>query len=177
MQLEEGSMQLYNVPGNTIVLAQPSSLVCWATVYTMMVSWKRQQSFGIRDAVAGVGTHYAELFDQNHALAPGEIPGFMRTAGLSMEPMRNLPLGEWGRLLRRHGLLWVGTLNSDSSGRHARIIEGFYEDDSSIDRSFFKIIDPAHGRRYNESFRRFVATYEGAFTFVNDIYFQIRHYV
>jgi len=141
----------------------------------MMVSWKRQMSIGIRDAVAAVGPAYAQTFDDNRTLMPNEIPGFMRTAGLTMEPMMNLPLDEWVRLMRRHGLLWVGTLNSDSSGRHARIIEGVYGD-GSAERSHFKIIDPDRGRRYNETFRAFVRKYEGAFTFANDVYYQIRHY-
>lgn len=141
----------------------------------MMVSWRRQKSLGIRDAVNAIGAKYAKMFDENRAIPPGDIPEFMRAAGLTMEPMRNLTLDGWEQLLRRHGLLWVGTLNSDASGRHSRIIEGVYGD-GSVDKSYFKIMDPDGGVRYHEAFGTFVRKYEGAFTLVNDVYYQIRHY-
>lgn len=168
-------MNPYDVPGSKVVLAQPTSRVCWATVYTMMASWKQQQSMAIRDAVAAVGSYYGQLFDQNRVLMPADIPLFMGTAGLTMEPMMNQTLDAWTQMLRHSGLLWVGTLNSDGSGRHARIIEGVYGD-GSTNGSYFKIIDPDGGRRYNESFGTFVQKYEGAFTFANDVYYQIRHF-
>lgn len=43
-----------DAPGLQFALAQPTSLVCWATVFTMMYSWRRQSPIAIRDAVNAV---------------------------------------------------------------------------------------------------------------------------
>lgn len=43
-------------PGQVPIIAQPSSMVCWATVFTMMLSWRQGRSLQIRDAMAAVGT-------------------------------------------------------------------------------------------------------------------------
>ena len=48
--------------------------------------------------------------------------------------------------------------------------------DGSVDGTVMHIIDPAGGRRYQESFRVFIAKYEGAFGQVEGDYFQIRYF-
>jgi hypothetical protein len=157
------------------VLAQPTSLVCWATVFTMMYSWRRQSSIPIRDAVNAVGERYATMFDENRAMPPADFLPFLGTARMVHEPMINLTIEGWEQKLRRHGLLWVGTMNTDFSGRHSRIIEGMSGNGSTAGTSM-KIIDPDGGRRYDETFSVFLRKYEEAFTAHNDVYFQIRHY-
>ena len=47
----------YVVPGHKVVLKQPTNSVCWATVYTMMLSWKEKQRFDIGEAVGRVGAY------------------------------------------------------------------------------------------------------------------------
>lgn len=89
--------------------------------------------------------------------------------------MIKLAIAAWGEKLRRHGLLWVGTMNTDCSGRHSRITEGLLGNGSPAGTSM-KIIDPDGGRRYDEAFRVFLRKYEEAFTPGNDVYYQIRHY-
>ena len=49
----------YTIPGTFGPLAQPSGNSCWATVFTMLMSWRRQQSLSIEDALASVGQHDA----------------------------------------------------------------------------------------------------------------------
>jgi len=44
------------------VLRQPNTMACWATVYTMMLSWKKQASFDIASAVVTVGETYLRVF-------------------------------------------------------------------------------------------------------------------
>src|SRR4051794_10118788 len=58
----------YLVPGTVAVIKQPSSLVCWATAYAIMRSWKDQTSYTIREGVAQVDPKYGVMVDNNKAL-------------------------------------------------------------------------------------------------------------
>ncbi len=167
----------YTVPGLRVILAQPTSMVCWATVHAMMRSWKFQVSIGIRPAAAAVDEKYGVMVDNNRGLPPDEFGPFITAAQMEYEPMMNLTIEGWVRLLRDKGLLWVGTLNSigPGAGLHSRIIEAM-SGDGSVDHTVMHIIDPAGGRQYQESFRTFLAKYEGAFMQVSSDYFQIRHF-
>ena|ERR1017187_5952302 len=168
----------YNVPGMTVLLAQPNTMACWATVYTMMKSWKDQSSYDIGAAVLAVGQQYRDDFDNNTGLPPDQFGPFLAAAGMTHEPMENLSIDGWDQLMESVGLLWVGTLASPSpiSGLHSRIIEGMYGD-GTPDGTYMKMIDPAGGVRYDEQFSVFIAKYEGAFqSSGSDQYFQIRHF-
>ncbi|HYZ22250.1 MAG TPA: papain-like cysteine protease family protein [Rhodopila sp.] len=165
------------VSGFRVVLAQPTSRICWATVHAMMRSWKLQQSVGIRDAAAAVDEKYGVLVDHNEALPSDEFGPFIAEAQMAVEPMMNLTINGWLHLLRAKGLLWVGSLNSlgPGAGLHSRIIEGM-SGDGSVDHTLMHIMDPDGGRKYQESFRVFIDKYEGAFRRVSGDYFQIRHF-
>ncbi|MBX6424919.1 MAG: LysM peptidoglycan-binding domain-containing protein [Variibacter sp.] len=166
----------YVVPGIVDVIAQPTSLVCWATVYAMMRGWREQSSMGIREAVARIGEKYARMVDNNQPLPPGEFVPFLRAANLRHEPMANPTIERWADMLRAYGLLWVGTMNLDFSGRHSRIVYAI-SGDGTAEGTRMGIVDPDGGRRYPEVFADFLARYEQGFTYgSNDGYFQIRHY-
>jgi peptidoglycan hydrolase-like protein with peptidoglycan-binding domain len=167
----------FTVPGFRVVLAQPSSMVCWATVHAMMRSWKFQASFGIREAAAAVDEKYGVMVDNNQGLPPAEFGPFIAAALMAVEPMMNLTIEGWVNLLRTNGLIWVGTLNSigPGAGLHSRIIEAM-SGDGSVDGTRMHMMDPAGGRQYPETFRDFITKYEGAFGQVSGDYFQIRHF-
>lgn len=167
----------YTVPGFRVVIAQPTSMVCWATVHAMLRSWKQQVSIGIRDAAAAVDEKYGVRVDNNQGLPSTEFGPFIAAAGMQVQPMMNLTIEGWVGLLRAKGLLWVGTLNSvgPGAGLHSRIVEAM-SGDGSVDGTMMHIIDPAGGRRYQESFRIFIVKYEGAFVLAASDYFQIRHF-
>lgn len=167
----------YTVPGFRVPIAQPTSMVCWATVHAMMRSWKQQQSLDIRAAAAAVDERYGVRVDNNQGLPSSEFGAFIAAAGMQVQPMMNLTVEGWVGLLRAKGLLWVGTLNSigPGAGLHSRIIEAM-SGDGSVDGTRMHIIDPAGGRRYQESFRIFIEKYEGAFILAAGDYFQIRHF-
>ena len=60
----------YTVPGIVPALAQPTPMSCWATVYTMLASWKGDQSVSIEDALADVGQRWVTIFaDPNGGLS------------------------------------------------------------------------------------------------------------
>lgn len=167
----------YAVPGLRVVIAQPTSMVCWATVHAMMRSWKFQISLDIRQAAAAVEEKYGVMVDNNQGLPPAEFGPFLLKAQMTHQPMMNLTIEGWVLLLRTKGLLWVGTLNSigPGAGLHSRIIEAM-SGDGSVDGTRMHIIDPDGGRQYQETFRDFITKYEGAFTSVSGDYFQIRHF-
>jgi hypothetical protein len=173
----------YDVPGMRVVLAQAGPMTCWATVYTMIISWQRQLSIPVRDAVGAVNPRYAILYDAGLraanplGMASTEFASFLRQARMTHEPMMNLTIPGWHEKVRRYGLLWIGTLNAlgAGAGLHSRIIEGIYGHGAAAN-TWFKIIDPAGGRRYNERFDAFLLKYEGAFRSVSGDYFQIRHF-
>lgn len=167
----------FTVPGMRVVLAQPTSMVCWATVHAMMRSWKFQVSLGIREAAGAVAEKYGVLVDNNQGLPPAEFGPFITAAQMAFEPMMNLTIAAWVNLLRTKGLIWVGTLNSigPGAGLHSRIIEAM-SGDGEVHGTVMHIIDPAGGRRYPETFRDFLSKYEGAFGQVSGDYFQIRHF-
>jgi hypothetical protein len=154
----------YTVPGLVPVIRQPSALVCWATAYTILRSWKDQTSFNIRSAVALVDEKYGVMVDDNRAMPSTEFTLFLQKARMQHQPMWNIAINEWYSLLVRRGLLWVGTLGVVSPGiyLHSRIIEGMYGD-GNADNTWVKIIDPENGSRYDERFRDFLTRYEGAF--------------
>jgi hypothetical protein len=168
----------FNVPGFVAVLSQPSAMSCWATVFTMMRSWKDQASYDIGDAVGRVGERYRGYYVMDSGLPSDEFGSFLSDAHMTHEPMINLTIDGWEGLLRNKGLLWVGTLAGldPDSGLHSRIVEGM-EGDGSPNGTFMKIIDPAGGRRYREVFSVFLKKYEDAFQSTgSDEYFQIRHF-
>lgn len=172
----------YKVPGFASVLAQPSPMSCWATVYTMMRSWRYQQSFGIRDAVLAVGQKWADYYDQSYpptqrGLPPAEFAPFLKAAQMTHQPMVNLTIDEWARMLRRYGLLWIGAAVKPEvgSGLHSRIVEGIHGN-GKHDGTFMEIIDPDGGKRYTEAFMTFLGKYEAGILSVGGEYFQIRHY-
>jgi hypothetical protein len=149
----------------------------------MMRSWKDQASYEVRDAVARVAEKYGVMVDNNQALPPTEFTPFLGAAQMQHEPMWNLPIEQWLKLLKRYGPFWVGTLNAVSAGAglHSRIVEGM-RGNGDADKTWMKIVDPGSGTRYDELFRTFLAKYEGAFTQsqegASDVkeYYQIRHF-
>lgn len=172
----------YIVPGVKTVIAQPSPMSCWATVYCMMRSWKDQISYPIRDAVLKVGQKWADFYDKSYPPTTQGLPSsqfgpFLQAANMRHQPMANLPIEEWARLLRQHGLLWIGasvTINPNT-GLHSRILEGIAGDGKPQSTSM-KIIDPDGGKQYAESFMVFLAKYESGIRSVSGEYFQIRHF-
>jgi hypothetical protein len=166
---------MYVVPGLKTVIRQPTNDVCWATVYTMMISWRDGIGYDIRAAVEAVGEDYRDMFDADQGMPPGEFRNFLRAAGLRAEPMANLPPSQWVRKLRRHGLLWVGAMATTAGGLHSRIVQGVRGDGTSAGSSMM-MIDPADGVRYPEPFYKFAFKYERAILGVGGEYFQIRHF-
>jgi len=149
----------YMVPGIKQLYAQPNGMACWATVYTMMFSWKTCTSFGtVRDTIAQLGQPWLGYFDRVTGIPPAEGRNFERATGLFREPRMNLSASGWENMLRSYGLIWVsGTV---PGGIHDRILEGITGDESAAGTDMH-IMDPDGGRRYTETFATFLRGFEG----------------
>ena len=151
----------YTVPGIIPTLRQPTGMVCWATVATMMISWRRQQSIPIETAMAQVGAKYAEKFRNNQGLAASEKEPFIRATGMTFRYPQSLSIAGWENLLRTCGPVWVTTDEDPSSGFaiHARIMAGIHGD-GTPEGTTLDIYDPGTGTQYTERFSDFLRKYE-----------------
>ncbi len=151
----------YQIPGTFRDLAQPSGMTCWATVFTMLKSWREQQSMTIETALQTVGQRWADKFKANQGLSGSDKPTFISAAGLVAEPPQSYSMEGWENLLRNYGPIWVTT--DEAPGKpwaiHARIIIGMHGDGTPAGTRF-TIVDPAGGRRYTESIATFIPKYE-----------------
>lgn len=151
----------YSIPGVFGPLAQPTANSCWATVFTMLVSWRRQQSLKIEDALATVGKKWVDLFTADTGLPGNEKAAFLTAAGMIAEPPQSYSLEGWEQLLRNYGPIWVTT--DEAPGKawaiHARVITAI-KGDGTPEKTFFTIVDPAGGKQYKESIATFIPKYE-----------------
>ena len=158
------SSSRYVVPG--LVSARDQlrlghSNLCWAYTYTMMTSWKRQQSVFARQLIAAVGAKWLTKFDGNLALPWTETTAFYRNAGLTVEPMMSFPLSQWIQMLKWYGPLSIHGLNNSLGGGHVRMLYGV-QDAGNQQSTTMLILDPWRGADYGESYEKFLAKYEGA---------------
>lgn len=168
----------FQVAGTIEVLAQPSTLSCWATAYTMMKSWKDQASYDIAMALGKVGQKYVDLFNGNNALPANQFGPFLSDAGLAHLAPINLSVDGWLQQLQKHGLAWVGTMNSvnPGAGLHSRIVQGMTGDGSATGTNML-MIDPDGGKSYPETLAVFIQKYETAHQKSgDDQYIQIRFF-
>jgi len=146
----------YTVPGVFNILAQPSSMACWATVGAMMLSWRDKRSYSIDTAMAECGPKWEAVFKANTGLAAGDHAAFAKDAGLTSEPLMSYPADTWEKMLRASGPLAVVTA---IPFYHARIMVGI-AGDGTAGGTNVDIIDPAGGTRYRQNFGVFSQSFE-----------------
>jgi hypothetical protein len=161
----------YTVPGIISPVRQPSSMSCWAAMFTMMYSWKHQQSIGIRDAVATLGQKYLICYDRNTGLPIEENRNVARAGGLRAENLQNFNVDGWASLLRRHGLLWTSYgwqvfdatgLVETAAGRHIIIVYGITGNGTPTGTTV-KYVDPSDGNFHDMTFGQFLGQHETGF--------------
>lgn len=162
----------YTVPGLMIPVRQPSPMSCWAAMFTMMYSWKHQQSISIPDAVATLGQRYVDCLRQDTGLPIEENRNLAAAAGMRAEALQNLTIEGWVDLLRRHGLLWTSYgwqqfdatgLVETRAGRHIIIVYGMTGDGTTAGTRV-KYIDPSDGQFHERPFSEFLSRHETGFT-------------
>jgi hypothetical protein len=152
----------YVVPGHVPPVAQATSMGCWATVATMMMSWRDNASYAVADAMSRIGTKWRKIYDGNTGLSGADKAPFLAASGLVAEPPANYTIERWESLLREYGPLWVTTnegFGTPFSAVHARIVTGI-SGDGTPGGTTLSVVDPDGGRTYTENFQVFVNKYE-----------------
>ncbi|MBS3913273.1 MAG: glycoside hydrolase family protein [Bacteroidetes bacterium] len=164
-KLKRFSMQTdtidYMVPGIFSPIQQPSGLVCWATVATMMRCWQLQRSQTILTTVSEAGPTFANKFRNNQWLLAAEKIPFLNAMGLAFEYPQSLSIVGWERMLRSYGPIWITTAEGtdDKYSIHARILIGIRGDGTAAGTTLI-IADPATGTIVNEKFSDFLIKFE-----------------
>ena len=152
----------FRVPNLPNPLQQPLSMSCWATVGTMMTSWRDQATHTVEGFLTGLGGPWLTKFQQNSGLYSSEMRTYLATMGMQNEPAQvNYSAQAWEGLLRQFGPLWV-TADNDAAhavqGIHEHMLVGIHgpaDGDPDVD-----VIDPGSGRMESMPLSRFVARYE-----------------
>ncbi len=145
----------YAVPGPFNILAQPSSMTCWAAVGAMMISWHDHMSYSIENALSKCGTNWLTKFAKNEGLQAADHDWFVNAAGMQHEPLMSFPAQTWEQMLRESGPVAVVTANPF----HARIMVGI-RGDGTLGGTTVDLIDPAGGTRYPLPFSIFTQNFE-----------------
>ena len=167
----------YMVPGIIPEIAQPSSMSCWATTYTMLYSWKHQVSRPIESVLEDLGQKWLDMFRNNTGLPAAETANFINAAGLESQPAMSPSVEGWEDMLRNYGPL-VLTTNEAPGKRwiiHARVLIGI-RGDGTADGTRFTIIDPAGGRKYEETLATFIPKYHDEVIRTGYMRIQIMHW-
>jgi len=137
-------------------------MVCWATVATMLVSWRDQVSIPIEAVCDRAGPEYRRKYENNEGLPRDQKPDFLRRLDLEEEPPANYIISAYMGMLQAYGPLWVTTDVGTGQGYvaiHARIMTGL-QGDGTPDGTFVWLVDPATGQRTQETFSHFASTFE-----------------
>jgi hypothetical protein len=143
----------------------------------MLLSWRRQQSLTIEDALAQTGQRWLDMYRANKGLPGDEHGAFFTAAGLIAEPLQSFSIESWEQLLRNYGPVIV-TAN-ESPGKawamHARVITGI-RGDGTPENTMFTIVDPNGGRTYQESIALFIPKYQDEVLRTGDSRIQVAHW-
>jgi hypothetical protein len=153
----------YTVSGIVPIIAQPSSMSCWATVATMLKSWKDSASYTIETVVDAAGAEYRTMYDNDTGLPTAKTGDFATAMGFKTEPPMSYTVSGFRALIENFGPLIVIDDEdlSPNWALHARVVRGIYGD-GTPDGTFIRINDPAGGRQYTESYIAFMQKYEQA---------------
>lgn len=150
------------VEGSIPALQQPSSMTCWATVSTMLLSWKDQNTYPIVEVMNRAGVKWRDKFTRNQGLSGAEKNDFLQVVGLRGEPPATIAPEGFSHLLRRHGALWVTTdehAAPEQFSVHARVLSGIVGDGTPAGTQML-LTDPADGRFSHETYGNLILKFE-----------------
>jgi len=119
------------VEGKVRPLKQPpNSNTCWATVATILFSWKNNTEPTVAEVMAAAGQKFLDLFNADKGLKSGDKPEFLAALGLVAEDDDSFSIDELAQLLREHGPLWITTDEdpTEDFSVHARVLIGLRGD-------------------------------------------------
>jgi hypothetical protein len=90
-------------------MRQSSHNSCWATVYSMMLSWKKGENVNVSEAIRMLGPKWENYFQKDQGLPPDQTGDFVRDAGLSAEPPMNFMPDVYVQMMEKYGPIWITT--------------------------------------------------------------------
>lgn len=176
-----GEQVIAKFTGTVPKLKQENSMACWATVATMMVSWKEGHPMTVEQVLQKAGAQYLTKFQNQQGLLSSEKEAFIGALGMTGEAPASYPLQQYIDWVNTYGPLWITTDSSTATGQfspHARVvtrITGTGSADGS--GTSFVFIDPATGTELSEPFSTFLSAYEQMVTDnPGDLFIQIVHF-
>jgi hypothetical protein len=120
----------FQVKGRLRPLKQDNDQSCWATVATILFSWRHDTDAKVIDVLSIAGQKFVDLFTNQEGLKSADKPEFLQKLGLKAEPGQTFSVELLEQLLRQHGPLWI-TVDEDSGADfsvHARVLIGLRGD-------------------------------------------------
>lgn len=158
--LRENFVVNYRVAG-VRKLKQPKPNACWATVTTMMVSWKTKQNQSIQNTMNAIDPKYGQMYLADTGLSAADKNPFLNAANLQYRYPQNLSPKGWEQLLKSVGPVWVTSdMNLNGAGGiHARVLIGI-EGDGTDTGTKMIFINPSQGKEDTDTLRLFVKRFE-----------------
>jgi hypothetical protein len=163
------------------LVAQPTSMSCWATSAAMVIGWRDRMSLSPQ-TIAEIGGRSI-----HNGLDPAKVGDFAQDMGLVAEAPMSYTMQGFRELLEDNGPLWVGAA---VPSLHVIVVTGVYNDE---DQMYVRVTDPwdrtvgtpgspggylqthATGSRYILTWEDFVREYERAATDYSRVNLQILH--
>ncbi|MBZ5857543.1 papain-like cysteine protease family protein [Flavihumibacter profundi] len=169
------------VSGSVPKLKQDNNMSCWATVATMMVSWKEGKKLSVEEVLQKAGAQYLAKFQNKEGLPSAEKEAFIEALGMEGEPPASYTVQQYIDWLKQYGPLWITTDSSAATGQfspHARVVTSITGTGSADGSGTnFIFIDPATGTELTEPFDKFLKAYEQMVTDnPGDLFIQIVHF-
>ncbi|WP_089940024.1 papain-like cysteine protease family protein [Candidatus Entotheonella palauensis] len=144
----------FQVPGRLRMLQQPNDMACWATVATILLSWKFDRDYEIEDVLTIAGQEFLDIFNAEQGLKSTDKLVFLARLGLKVASRMDIRHVEaYEQLLRTPSPLWI-TADEDPSANfsvHARVLIGM-RSGGTPENTEAILIDTATGTRACESF-------------------------
>lgn len=157
---------------------QPKSMDCWITCVTMLSSWKEETSYTIDEIARRLGEPFLSLYNNNAGLHIDQEPELFEATGLTGQYGYNFSIEGFSKLLKDYGpLIIIGANRARSTrwGLHARILYGIDGDGTSVGTTMY-LVDPASGKKVEESFKVFNQKYERLVSELGYVHHEVVHW-
>ena len=148
----------YTVPGLVAPLRQNAPMTCWATVITMMESWRRRQSTPVQTVLARAGQEWVDRYNRGEGLNVNLAKSLYDALGLVSLISQNPTIEYWEQLLRTYGPLYVD-VGAGPTSTHALIVTGIRGDGTATGTTI-TFVDPGIGQVVDQRFDAFLQRYE-----------------
>lgn len=167
--------QAIDIQYNVDAINQGNGNLCWAAATAMLLNWKVPGLFTMLSVATEGGSEFVTLY--NNALngaSPSEISAdqearLYKKLSLTVVSGVSPTIEGWRNLLQKKGPLHVTILPNSSGGvLHGVLITGLVGDGSAAGTDVL-YNDPATGTKITKNISDFVALYDGAANWINNI--------